>query len=239
MSTIEWPTREQVRSTLDHALDDEALTDGWRRVLAGLNTDLEHLIGLTSCMQLLHENHDSLAGEVEPGAHDRPPGIHMGVYYAHQAVAARWRECVYHYARRAQAALQAVAEGITPEFGRPLPGERESSGVAESAEPTAPDVDIPAGLDDRDDLSLLRFGLAQLAEAEQAAEEEWEMGEYEDEETGEVRHCIPEHQIEASQELLAEAARWDEYLADYADAVTYTLVTTLREHLHQSAPATV
>lgn len=229
MSTTEWPAREQVRSTLNHTLDDESLTEGWRRVLAGLNTDLENLIGLTSCMQLLHDNHDSLAGEVEPGAHDRPPGIHMGVYYAHQAVAARWRECVYRYARRAQAALNAVAEGIMPDFARPLPGEREPSGQAD--EPTAPDVDIPAGLDDRDDLALIRFGLAQLAEAEQAAEEEWEMGEYEDPDTGEIGHCIPEHQIEASQELLAEAARWDEYLADYADAVTFTLVTTLRDRI--------
>lgn len=115
---------------------------------------------------------------------------------------------------------------------------RSATSVCPAGEPTAPDVEIPAGLAGRNDLAQLNLGLAQLAEAEQAAAEEWEMGEYQDEDTGEIRHSIPEHQIEASQELLAEAERWDDYLADYADAVTYTLTTTLRDRLSQPAQAT-
>lgn len=235
MST-DWPTREQVRLALNAVLDDEdTLPEGWRAVLVRIRSDLERLIGVSPCLHLLHDNHDSLAGEVEPGAHERPPGIHMGVYYAHNAVAALWRRYVYRYARRAQAALNAVAEGITPDWNAPLPGERETAGPLEEHEPTAPDVELPAALAERDDLGLIRAALSELAAAEQAADEEGEMGEYEDEETGETRHSIPEHLIDASQELLAEAERWDDYLADYADAVAYTLATTLRHRLTKPA----
>lgn len=234
MSTIEWPTREQVRSALDEAQDDDTLTDGWRRVLADIAHDLHRLIGVTPCMQLLHDQHDSLAGEVAPGAHDRAPGIHMGVYDAHNAVAALWREHTWRYARRAQAALNAVADWVQPEFARPLPGDEPPNA---GQEPSAPDVEVPAALADRDDLALIRAGLGQIADAEQAAEEERELGEYEDEETGEIRHCIPEHQIAAAHQLLDEAGRWDEYLGDYADAVVYTLVTTLRDRLATPAAA--
>lgn len=238
MSTVQWPTREQVRVALKSVLDEEdVLPDGWRAVLVRLHGGLENLIGVDPCLRLLYDNHNSLAGEVEPEAHDRSPGIHMGVHYAHNAVTALWRRYVYRYARRAQAALNAVADGTMPDWNAPLPGEQVSRGPYEDDEPTAPDVGLPEALAERDDLTLIQTALGNLAMAEQAADEERELGEYDDPDTGEVRHNIPEHLIATSQDLLDEAERWDYYLADYADAVTYTLATTLRSHLTEPAVA--
>lgn len=239
MSTVDWPTREQVRVALQSVLDEEdILPNGWRTVLVRLHGGLENLLGVDPCLRLLHDNHNSLAGEVEPDAHDRSPGIHMGVHYAETAVESLWRRYVYRYARRAQAALNAVAAGTVPDWNAPLPGEQVSRGPYEDNEPAAPDVGLPDALVERDDLTLIQDALGNLAAAEQAADEERELGEYDDPDTGKIRHSLPEHLIATSQDLLAEAERWDEYLADYADAVTYTLATTLREQLTQPAPAT-
>lgn len=238
MSTIEKPTREHVRSGLQAVLDDEdTLPEGWRAFLVRIHSDLEHLLGVEPCLQLLADNHNSLAGESHPDAHDRSPGIHMGVHYAHTAVESLWRRYVYRYARRAQAALGAVADGTVPDWNAPLPGERESSGPYEDHTPTAPNVGLPEGLAERGDLDLIRLGLGDLAAAEQAVDEERELGEYEDPDTGVIRHSVPEHLIAASQDLLAEAERWDEHLAAYADAVVYTLTTTLRHLVTEPAPA--
>jgi hypothetical protein len=84
-------------------------------------------------------------------------------------------------------------------------------------------------------LELTRISLDQLPQAEQAVLEGWELGEYEDPDTGEVRHSISDHLIEQSQDLLDEAELWDEHLGGYADAVTYTLASTLRDHLNEPA----
>lgn len=238
MSTIEKPTREHVRSELQAVLDDEdTLSEGWRRVLVQIHSDLEHLLGVEPCLQLLGDNHNSLAGESHPDAHDRSPGIHLGVHYAHTAVESLWRRYVYRYARRAQAALNAVAAGITPDWNNPLPGERASSGPYDDQRPTPPDVALPEGLAERADLDLIRLCLGNLAAAEQAGDDERELGEYDDPDTGQIRHSIPEHLIATSQDLLAEAERWDEHLGDYADAVVYTLATTLRHLVTEPAPA--
>lgn len=235
MTTVDWPTRDQVRAALEGAIEDDSLPAGWRRVLVHLLHEIDLLLGITPCVEMLTDNHDVLAGEAEPGLHNRAPGIHFGVSESCRAVEALWRRHVYRYARTAQAALQAVADSTTPDFARPLSGEHEPPSPHADGHPVAPEVGVPAQLASRDGLQLIHLGLGQLGRAEDAAEEERELGEYEDEETGELRHCIPEHQLATSQELLAEADRWDQYLGEYADVVAYVLVTTLREHL--TAPA--
>lgn len=101
---------------------------------------------------------------------------------------------------------------------------------------------MPEALADAPGADLLQAALRQFAALEAAAQE-WEdafgCNEYCDElEDG----ChggphIPEHMIDEANELERELDRAPEYLADYADALAWTLANGLRDRLCARAGA--
>lgn len=224
-TTPQWPTAEQVITALDALTRDPELTPGWRGVVARLRHDAETLAGVTAVRDLLAKRKHQLA-DAGPG-----PAYGLAVYNAVGAMNGRWVPAVYRYAYRAQAALAAVADGHpgpdNPLAGR-LPGEHDqvpTGGLyGELVAPEPGLADALTGLD----LPYIRMGLAQLTRVDQAHDEydrafgcDCEFPE----ESGSAHssHHVPEHRIDQAAELEAEMDRWDQYLADYADTVAYTL----------------
>lgn len=146
-------------------------------------------------MRLLHDHHDSLAGEVEPGRHDR------GSTWACTTPTTR--------SRHAGAAMSTATPAVPKPPSTPSPQGSPRTGTNRSrtntnthhpgrprpTNPPPPEAELPGTFAEREDMHLIRAGLAQLAEAEQAAEEVRNGRVRGSPTPGEILHSILEHQI--------------------------------------------
>jgi len=225
--------------------DRDDLHPNWRSVLGRLRQDAERHTALRAARELLHRERQALAGETDAG---RPrPSAGMAIFDAAAKVGELETMALCRYVRCAQSALELVATGGAPaSWSEPLPGERprlDGDGQPLLPEPgEGPgDLRVPEALADAPGVDLLHLVLRQFAALE-AAHQEWEDAfgnEYCDElEDG----ChggphLPEHMINTANELEREMDRGPEYLADYADAVAWTLTHGLRDRLCARAGA--
>ena len=144
----------------------------------------------------------------------------------------------------AQAALELVATGDAPaSWSGLLPGEaprQDGDGVPLLPEPgeSPGDLRVPKALTVATGVYLLHMALRQFA-AITAAEDEWEAlfgcSDY-CADLGVGVTCgggphIPEHMLDTATEIEREMDRAPEYLADYADAIAWTLTHGLRDRL--------
>ncbi len=241
-----WPTRDQVVTALGTMQDRDDLHPNWRSVLGRLRQDAERHTALRAARELLERERQALAGETgtDP-ARARPSGA-LAIFDAIAKVGDLETMALCGYACCAQAALELVAAGAAPaSWSEALPGERPR--VDGDGQPLLPepgeglgDLRVPEALADAPGVDLLHVALQQFAALE-AARQEWQdafgCNEYcDDLEDG----ChggphIPEHMIDEANEIEREMDRAPEYLADYADAVAWTLTHGLRDRL--CAPA--
>jgi len=241
-----WPTSDQVIAALGTMQDRDDLHPNWRSVLGRLRQDAERHTALRAARELLHRERQTLAGETDAGR-PRPSGA-LAVFDAIAKVGELETMALCRYVCCGQAALELVATGGAPaSWSEPLPGERPRLDGDEQPLPPEPggmpgDLRVPEALADAPGVDLLHVALRQFAALEAAAQE-WEdafgCNEYCDElEDG----ChggphLPEHLIDDANELEREMDRGPEYLADYADAVAWTLTHGLRDRLCARAGA--
>jgi hypothetical protein len=243
-----WPTSDQVITALGTMPDRQDLHPNSRSVLGRLRQDAERHTALRAARELLERQRQALAGETgtDP-ARARPSGA-LAVFDAAAKVGELETMALCAYVRCGQAALELAATGAAPaSWGEPLPGERPR--VDGDGQPLLPepgeargDLRVPKALAGAPGVDLLHVALRQFAVLE-AARQEWEdafgCNEWCDdleEGCGGGPH-ISEHMIDEAREIEREMDRAPEYLADYADAVAWTLTHGLRDRLRATAGA--
>lgn len=130
---------------------------------------------------------------------------------------------MFGFARRAQLVVDALAAGQDPDPAALAPGPP----VHERTD----DVVFPAELRDGPNGWLITAAYEQMERAEEAAQDAHELGDYEDEETGDRGFVVPEHMLGDYEQLHDEAILWPTYLGDWAFAASYVLATDHRDRL--------
>ncbi len=130
---------------------------------------------------------------------------------------------MFEFARRAQLVVNALAAGRDPDPADLAPGPPVHG--------RTDDVVFPAELRGGPNAWLIVAAYEQMERAEEAAQDAHEIGDYEDEETGDRGFVIPEHMLDDYEQLHDEAILWPTYLGDWAFAASYVVATDHRERL--------
>lgn len=226
-----WPSEDQLLTAVDEASIDPAVHPGWgglMGVLPSLRRMAERVIAARRVLALVDAQAPALITEtIDDGTSDmRWAGVGLELSNLTTDLHSRWAQAVFEYAQQAHLALAVLAAGKVPAANGSLPEDPQP--------PLDPDVEpLPEAFAD---VELLTAALAQFGVVRSAQKQFDEAAlvacdcDYRDECGG--GHSIPEHMIDKAAELEEKMGRWTEYLSTYADAVTYSLATTLRPRLY-------
>ncbi len=245
-----WPTRNQVITALGQAREPGDLASGWDSILVRLRQHAEQHTALRAARELLERERQALSGE-RPDADpiDARPSGSLAVFDAIAKVGKLETETLARYVCCAQAALELLAAGGVPAWNQRLHLE-EPRRDRLTSQPVLPEpgeergaLRVPEGsLEEAPGVDLLHRALRQF-DALEDAHQEWDdafgCNEYCDDledGCGGSPH-IPEHMIDQAAELEQEMDRGSDYVADYADAVAWTLTHGLRDRLQAQAGA--
>lgn len=218
------PATADVARALRDACAPGVLAPGWRPVIHRLASRAERLAGATLAADLLR---CQLQGHAERQVDTLGPGALGAVLDVANYAEDQLRDAVHRYAWRAIATLGILTVGGAANPGSwHLPGED----LAEAERVPDAEPSLPGWLAELR-LPLLALAERQLLGVEMAEAERRDAFEVTDEETGLLRDYVPEHRMAEAAELEAEAARWQDYVGQWADAVAWTLVHDLRDRL--------
>ncbi len=241
-----WPTRDQVIAALGTMADRTDLHPNWQSALGRLREHAERHTALRAAGELLERERQALTGE-PPNADpvNARPSAELAVFDAIAKVGELEHQALCRYACCAQAALELAAAASPASWHEPLPG--ETPPVDADGRPRLPapgeepgELRLPEALEQAPGVEVIGTALQGFA-ALAAAHEDWqdtfgcnEACDELEEGCGGGPH-ISEHEIDYAHELERVMDHEPDCVADYADAVAWTLTHGLRDRLR--APA--
>lgn len=233
-----FPDRDAVITALNTYTEDglrAILASGWMRYLRALHRKACDVTAAGAVLGLVNAHMKDLDRQLA----ECPESDAGARYDAYTAITrargdlyGKWADAVLLYAADAKAALFAVADGVVPDAytgwlrGLPTP-----------LTPEHVDPEFPAEFAGIKRLAAADAQFDRILQAKEEYDDAFRC-ECDDEsvdEPGHDSHHVPEHMIEAAEDLEREMDRYHEFLEAYADAVTYTLVTDLGGRMYLDA----